>query len=250
MCVKAPKVMEHIKPAHIGCQKDDIAPIVVMPGDPLRAKYIAEHFLDNAKLVNEIRGMYGYTGEYKGKRVTVMAHGMGMPSVSIYAFELFYFFGVEKIIRIGTCGALKPEIQVPEIIIANQSYTEANFAYSYNGDPTHLTYPSQNLTNHIKNVAKEKGLHFVEGSILCTEQFGFYSDNEHVLKRVPEEVDPIGEEMETFALFHIARSFDKEAAAILTVVDSKYSEVFLTPEERESSLNDMITLALDSIISL
>lgn len=243
----APKVMSHIKPAHIECTKEDIAPIVIMPGDPLRAKYIAEKFLDNAVLVNKIRNMFAYTGEYKGKRVTVMAHGMGMPSVSIYAFELFYFFGVEKIIRIGTCGALQPEIEIPDLIIAKESYTEANFAYSYNGDPTHLAYPTKSLTDKIIRVAKEKGLKFHEGSVMCTEQFGFYSDNEHVLNRVPKEIRLLGEEMETFALFHIANSFGKESAAILTVVDSKYKEAFLTPEERETSLDNMITLALDSI---
>lgn len=239
--------MSHIKPAHIECTKEDIAPVVIMPGDPLRAKYIAEKFLDNAVLVNKIRNMFAYTGEYKGKRVTVMAHGMGMPSVSIYAFELFYFFGVEKIIRIGTCGALQPEIEIPDLIIANESYTEANFAYSYNGDPTHLAYPTKSLTDKIISVAKEKGLKFHEGSVMCTEQFGFYSDNEHVLNRVPKEIRLLGEEMETFALFHIANSFGKESAAILTVVDSKYKEAFLTPEERETSLDHMITLALDSI---
>lgn len=244
----APKVMSHIKPAHIECSREDIAPIVIMPGDPLRAKYIAEKFLENARLVNRIRNMFAYTGEYKGVRVTVMAHGMGMPSVSIYAFELFYFFGVEKIIRIGTCGALQEEIDIPDLIIADRSYTEANFAYSYNGDPTHLAYPSKELTNHILNVAKEKNLKYHVGSVMCTEQFGFYSDNEHVLKRVPEGIRLLGEEMETFALFHIADSFGKESAAILTVVDSKYKEAFLTPEQRETSLDAMITLALDSIV--
>ena len=247
VCMQAPKVMEHLKPAHIECTKEDIAPVVIMPGDPLRAKYIAEKYLTNAKLVNTVRNMYAYTGYYKDKRVTVMAHGMGMPSVSIYAFELFYFFGVEKIIRIGTCGALRPEIHVPDLIIAKDSYTEANFAYSYNGDPTHHVYPSKDLTKHILEVAKEKGLKYHYGTVMCTEQFGFYSDNEHVLKRVPEEIELYGEEMETFALFHIANSFEKESAAILTVVDSKYSEDFLSPEEREKSLDQMILLALDSI---
>ena len=244
----APKVMSHIKPAHIECTKEEIAPIVIMPGDPLRAKYIAEKFLENARLVNKVRNMFAYTGEYKGVRVTVMAHGMGMPSVSIYAFELFHFFGVEKIIRIGTCGALQPEIDIPDLIVANESYTESNFAYSYNGDPTHLAYPSKEMTKHILEVAEQKNTKVHVGSVMCTEQFGFYSDNEHVLKRVPEEIRLLGEEMETFALFHIADSFQKEAAAILTVVDSKYKEAFLTPEERETSLDTMITLALDSIL--
>lgn len=245
--VKAPKVMEHIKPAHIECTKEDIAEVCIMPGDPLRAKYIAENFLTDAKLINRARNMFGYTGYYNGKKVTVMGHGMGMSSVSIYAFELFYFFGVQKIIRIGTCGGLKEELKVPDIILATQSYTESNFAYSYNGDPTHIAYPSKKLTNDIRTKAKEQGISIHEGCVMCTEQFGFYSDNENVLKRVPDNIDLYGEEMETFALFHIANSFDKEAAAILTVVDSKYEKTFLSIEDREKSLNTMIKLALDSI---
>lgn len=245
--VKAPKVMEHIKPAHIECTKEDIAEVCIMPGDPLRAKYIAENFLTDAKLINRARNMFGYTGYYNGKRVTVMGHGMGMPSVSIYAFELFYFFGVQKIIRIGTCGGLKEELKVPDIILANQSYTESNFAYSYNGDPTHVAYPSKSLTNDIRMKAKEQNIFLHEGAVMCTEQFGFYSDNENVLKRVPDNIDLYGEEMETFALFHIADSFGKDAAALLTVVDSKYEKTFLSIEEREKSLNTMIKLALDSI---
>jgi len=246
-CVKAPSVLSHIKPAHIGCGKEDLAEVVIMPGDPLRAKYIAENFLENARLVSDVRNMYAYTGYYNGKRVTVMGHGMGMPSISIYIFELFYYFGVEKIIRIGTCGAIEESLNVPDIVIATESYTESNWAYSYNGDPTHLAYPSRTLTNHIMDVAKGKGLNYHEGTVMTTEQFGFYSDNEHVLKRVPEDIKLLAEEMETFALFHVADSFGKEAAAILTVVDSKFKEAFLTPEEREKSLNDMILLALDSI---
>ena len=245
--VKAPKVMEHIKPDHIECIKEDIAEVCIMPGDPLRAKYIAENFLTDAKLINRARNMFGYTGYYNGKRVTVMGHGMGMPSVSIYAFELYYFFEVQKIIRIGTCGGLKEELKVPDIILATESYTESNFAYSYNGDPTHVAYPSKNLTNQIRMKAKEQGISVHEGAVMCTEQFGFYSDNENVLRRVPDNIDLYGEEMETFALFHIANSFGKEAAAILTVVDSKYEKTFLSIEDREKSLNTMIKLALDSI---
>lgn len=245
--VKAPKVMEHIKPAHIECTKEDIAEVCIMPGDPLRAKYIAENFLTDAKLINRARNMFGYTGYYNGKRVTVMGHGMGMPSVSIYAFELYYFFEVQKIIRIGTCGGLKEELKVPDIILATQSYTESNFAYSYNGDPTHIAYPSKKLTDQIRMTAKEQGISVHEGAVMCTEQFGFYSDNENVLRRVPDNIDLYGEEMETFALFHIANSFEKEAAAILTVVDSKYEKTFLSIEDREKSLNTMIKLALDSI---
>ena len=245
--MKAPSVMPHLKPAHIDCSKEEIADTVIMPGDPLRAKYISEKYLTDAKLVTSARNMFGYTGYYNGKRVTVMGHGMGMSSASIYAFELFYFFGVNKIIRIGTCGALSPNLRVPDLIVADRSYTESNFAYSYNGDPTHIAYPSKNLTKRILDVASQKNEDVKFGTVLCTEQFGFYSDNEHVISRIPENIKPIAEEMETFALFHIADSFDKDAAAILTVVDSKYSEDFLSIEDRERSLDRMITLALDSI---
>ena len=246
--MKAPKVLEHIKPAHIACKKGDIAPIVVMPGDPLRAKYIADKFLSEAKLVSDTRNMFAYTGYYKEKRVTVMGSGMGMPSMSIYAFELFYFFGVEKIIRVGTCGGLIPELNVPDIILVDSAYNEGNFAYSYNGDATHLVYPNKELNEVISKTAKELNYHIYEGTIMSTEQFGFYSDNEHVLARVPQNIRIIGEEMEAFALFHIANSFDKESACILTVVDSKFNDEFMSQEDREKSLNESITLALESII--
>lgn len=246
--MKAPKVLEHIKPAHIGCTKEEIAPLVVMPGDPLRAKYIAENFLSEAKLVSDTRNMYAYTGTYNGVPVTVMGSGMGMPSMSIYAFELFYYFGVQKIVRVGTCGGLIPELNVPDIIVADSAYNEGNFAYSYNGDPTHLVYPSDTLNNKIMKTAEDINLHTYKGTIMSTEQFGFYSDNEHVLARVPKNIKIIAEEMEAFALFHIANSFDKESACILTVVDSKFNKQFMSQEDREKSLNESITLALESII--
>ncbi len=246
--MQAPKVMAHIKPAHIACGKEDIAPLVIMPGDPLRAKYIAEKYLSDYKLVNSTRNMFAYTGYYKNVKVTVMGSGMGMPSMSIYAFELFYFFGVEKIIRIGTCGGLKDYLNVPDLILATASYTESNFAYSYNGDPTHIAYPSPTLNAIINQKAHGQNLVIHEGCVMCTEQFGFYSDNEHVLKRAPKDIDIIAEEMESFALFHIANSFNKAASVILTVVDSKYNDAFMSINDREKSLDKMILLALESII--
>ncbi len=246
--MQAPKVLEHIKPAHIACTKEDIAPIVVMPGDPLRAKYIAENFLENAKLVSDTRNMFVFTGYYKDKRVTVMGSGMGMPSMSIYAFELFHFFGVEKIIRVGTCGGLIEDLDVPDLILADSSYNEGSFAYAFNGDPTHIAYPDSKLNATIEEVAQDLGLKLHIGTVMSTENFGFYSDNENVLKRVPKNIRIIGEEMESFALFHIAQAFEKQAACILTVVDSKFSKVFMSQEDRERSLNESITLALEAII--
>lgn len=246
--MKPPVVMEHIKPAHIECSKEELAPVVIMPGDPLRAKHIAEKYLEDAKLVSRARNMFAYTGTYKGKRVSVMGSGMGMPSMSIYAFELFYYFGVERIIRVGTCGGLIPEMDVPDLILATESYNEGSFAYSYNGDITHVAYPDKHLNELIQNVAKEKNKKLFLGTVMSTEQFGFYSDNEHVLARVPSDMQIIGEEMESFALFHIASSFQKEAACLLTVVDSKYRDTFMSIEEREKSVDEMIELALDAII--
>jgi len=246
--MKPPVVMNHIKSAHIDCTKEEIAETVIMPGDPLRAKYIAEKYLKNAVLVSRARNMFAYTGTYKGKRVSVMGSGMGMPSMSIYAFELFYFFGVKRIIRIGTCGGLIEEMNVPDLILATESYNEGNFAYSYNGDPTHFAYPSKDLNEKILSVAEEKGKKLFTGTVMSTEQFGFYSDNEHVLSRVPSDTTIIGEEMESFALFHIASSFGLESACILTVVDSKFKDTFMTIEERERSLDDMIMIALDAAI--
>lgn len=246
--MKAPNVLEHIKPAHIKCTKEDLAPIVVMPGDPLRAKYIAENFLQDAKLVNDTRNMFAYTGYYKDTRVTVMGSGMGMPSMSIYCFELFYFFGVEKIIRVGTCGSIVPELNVPDLVIVDSAYNEGNFAYAYNGDPTHLAYPNKKLNNTIIETANALNLNPTIGTVITTENFDFYSNYEAVLNRIPKNLKVIAGEMESFALFHIADSLNKEASCILTVVDCKHTEVFMSQEDREKSLNESITLALESII--
>ena len=120
-------------PIHMNCPEGSVAPIVIMPGDPLRAKYIAEKFLTDVQQITSIRNMLGFTGNYKGQRVTVMGHGMGMPSAGIYVFELFYYYNVQKIIRIGTCGVVTPDIKVPEIVLADRIYSESNFAYQYNG---------------------------------------------------------------------------------------------------------------------
>ena len=244
-------------PIHIDAEKGEIAPLVLMPGDPLRAKYIAENFLDNAiyrefkvdnKNVTNLRNMLGYTGFYKGTRVTVMASGMGMPSMGIYAFELFHYFDVEKIIRIGTCGGLTPDVKISELILASKSYSESNFAYTFNDYKEHITYPSNALNETIKDTADELGYKLHVGDITAMDVFGPYIDFERVLNRIPKDLNVIGEEMEAFGLFHLANHFNKEASCILTVVDSKYSKDVMSSEEREKSLNEMITLALESII--
>ncbi len=235
-------------PIHINAEKGSISNLVLMPGDPLRAKYIAEHFLENAKEVCNLRNMLGYTGIYKGVRVSVIGSGMGMPSMGIYSFELYHFFNVDKIIRIGTCGVVSEEVEVPELILAEKAYSETNFAYTFDNYDKHITYPSSNLNEKIKETSKELNIKIHVGDVTTMDVFGPYIDYDRVLDRMPKDLHVLGEEMEAFGLFHIAAHFKKEASCILTAVDSKFSDVVLSGEQRETSLNDMIKLALESII--
>lgn len=235
-------------PLHINAKKEDIADVVILPGDPLRAKYIADNFLKNAKEVTNVRNMLGFTGEYNGKRVTVMGSGMGMASCGIYVFELFYYYNVQKIIRIGTCGVVSKEVKIPEIILADQVYTESSYAYSYNGYKGNIVTPSINLVNRIEKIAESQKLKIHKGTLMTTDVFGPYVDDDALLARAPKNLDILGEEMESFGLIHIANSFKREAAVLVTAVDSKYSNKIISVEERQTSLNDMIRLALDSII--
>lgn len=236
-------------PIHIKVEnKDDIAKLVLMPGDPLRAKYIAENFLEDAKEVTSVRNMLGFTGYYKGKKITVMGSGMGMPSMGIYSFELFHFFNVDRIIRIGTCGVVSPEVKVPEIILADLLYSESSFAYAYNGYTKNTVDCNKKLVSIIKDTASKLNQNIHVGAIMSTDVFGPYVDIDSILDRVPNYINLLGEEMEGFALMHTANSFNKEAAVMATAVDSKFSSVVLSIEDREKSLNDMITLALESII--
>ncbi len=239
------------EPIHIKVErKEDIAPIVLMPGDPLRAKYIADVFLSNAKLVTSVRNMLGFTGEYKGHKVTVMASGMGMPSMMIYAFELFHYFNVQKIIRIGTCGAVAEEAKINEIILSDSVYTESNFAYTFNEYKDHVVYADSKLNANILESASALGMdtRVHKGMLTTMDVFGPYIDYDRVLERIPKEYKILGEEMEAFALIHVANSFHRSATAMATVVDSKFSDIVLSIEERQESLNDMIRLALESII--
>lgn len=233
-------------PIHI--EQGDIAELVLMPGDPLRAKYIAEKFLTDAKLVSSIRNMFAYTGYYKDVKVTVMGSGMGMPSAGIYVWELIHYFHVKKLIRIGTCGAVSEEAEIGHIILADQVYSESNFAYTFNDYKEHVVTASVELNEQIKSIAKEKNIPLHAGMMTTMDVFGPYIDFERVLNRIPKEYHVLGEEMEAFGLIHVANCLGAEATAMATVVDSKYSSVVLSPEERERNLNDMITLGLESII--
>lgn len=235
-------------PIHINAKKEDVADIVLLPGDPLRAKYISDNFLTAAKEITNVRNMLGFTGYYKGKKVTVMGSGMGMPSCGIYAFELFYYYNVQKIIRIGTCGVSSPHVEIPEIILADQIYSESKYAFTYNGYKGNTVIPSLALTNKIEQVANNKGLKVHRGTIMTTDVFGPYVDDDALMSRAPQHLDILGEEMEGFGLVHIANSFNREAAVICTAVDSKFTDKIVSVEDRQTSLNDMIGLALDSLI--
>ena len=225
----------------------DIAKTVIMPGDPMRAKYIAENFLKDYKLVNKVRGMYAYTGKYNGKEITVMASGMGMPSMGIYCFELYKFYNVENIIRIGSCGSYKPELKLFDIILADQVFSEGNFALTLNNDNCHIANASSELNNIVAETAKENNISIVKGNTVCTDCFDVYmTDVNQFLDRVPNNFNPISAEMEAFALFYVAKVLNKKACCLMSVVDSKYIKDIATPEERESGLNTMIKLALDS----
>lgn len=226
---------------------DDIAKTVIMPGDPLRAKYIVENFFDDYKLVNSVRGMYAYTGTYKGKKLTVMASGMGMPSMGIYSYELFKFYNVDKIIRIGSCGGYLPDLSLFDIVLSNNVYSESNYALTLNNDDCHIISSDTDLNSVIENKSKELNIKLTKGNTVCTDCFDVYmTDVNQFLNRIPEGFNPVSAEMEAFALFYNAKLLNKKASCLMTVVDSKYIKEIATPEERQNGLNKMILLALES----
>lgn len=238
-------------PIHCNAKKEDIAKTVLMPGDPLRAKYIAENFLENARLVNTVRNMLAYTGTYKGKEITVFSHGMGMASMGIYCYELYKFYDVENIIRIGSCGAYSEDLNIFDTILVDKSYTEGNFAYEWNEKDCHLIESSEFLNVLIESTAKEINIPYIKGNTLCSDCFdGYLESIPNLIKRFPKELNIIGAEMEAFALFYMAHYLGKQASCLLTVVDSHYKKQEISSEEREKSLNNMITLALESAIKI
>lgn len=236
---------------HNEANKGDFAKTVIMPGDPLRAKYIAENFLDDYKLVNQVRGMLAYTGTYKGKEISVMAHGMGMPSVGIYSYELFKFYDVENIIRIGSCGGYKPELKLFDIILSENVFSESNYALTLNNDDCHIVSSSKELNSIIENTAKETNTNIISGNTVSTDCFDVYmTDVNKFMKRLPENFNPVSVEMEAFALFYNAKLLNKKASCLMSVVDSKFIKNVATAEERQTGLNNMIKLALDAAIKI
>ena len=229
---------------HINALEGEIAKVVIMPGDPLRAKYIAENYLKDYKLVNTVRNIYAYTGYYNDKLVTVMASGMGMPSIGIYSYELYKFYNVEKIIRIGTCGVYTDKVKLFDVILVNNAYSDSSFAKVQNEYNDNIISASKELNNKIKETGKNNNIDLVEGTIYSSDVFYKENDNYEVLR---DKYNCLGVEMESFALFSNAKVLNKEAACLLTVTDHFITKEKASSTDREKSLNKMIELALKSI---
>ena len=233
---------------HIESNKEDIAPVVLMPGDPLRAKYIAENFLEDAKLVNKVRNMFAYTGTYKGKKVTVFSSGMGIPSIGIYSYELFKFYNVKKIIRIGTCGSFNENIKVLDVILSKGAYCKTYFDKLLDGGTQNYIESSEELNRKIMNTAKENNIDLKYGKTITSDVFDLYCDNEDEFRSNFPKDNFLSVEMEAYGLFYVARKLNKDASCLMTVVDSLYDKRSISSEDRETSLNQMIKIALESII--
>lgn len=234
---------------HIEAKKGEIASKVIMPGDPLRAKFIAENYLEDYKIVSKVRGNNVYTGFYKGTLVTVMASGMGMSTMGIYAYELYKFYEANEIIRIGSCGTYKETLNLFDIILTENSYNEGAYAYTYDNKECHLIEADKSLNEKIKSMAEKLNLPLVTGNTLCSEVFEPYMTNASEFKnRLPKELNIVNSEMESFALFYIAKTLNKKAACLTTVSDNPFTGAKMTSKEREQGFKQMIELALESII--
>ena len=233
--------------AHINAKMGDFASTVLMPGDPLRAKLIADNYLKDSVLVNNVRGVQGYTGTYKGKRVSVMASGMGMPSMGIYSYELFNFFGVNNIIRIGSAGALHTDIHVRDVVIGMGCSTDSNFAANYNLPGTLAPLCSYDLMSKCVECAKEMGATYHVGNILSSDIF--YGDDETANERWAK-MGVMAIEMEGAALYMNAARLKKNALVICTVSNHIITGEETTAEERQNSFGEMITLALETALKL
>ena len=230
---------------HIEARKEDVASIVIMPGDPLRAKYIAEKYLENYQLINQVRGMLGYTGYYKDKRVTVMASGMGNPSMGIYSYELFKFYDVDTIIRVGSCGAYTKNLNLYDLILVEESFSISSYAFDQSGYEEKIIASSKLINEKIIKKASELNIDLNVGRIHCSDVF--YKDN-NPFKELYEKYNCLATEMETFALFSNAKYLNKKATCILTVSDNLETKEETTSAERQTSFTKMIELALESIL--
>lgn len=227
---------------HIHANQGDFAKTVLMPGDPLRAKYIAEHFLENVKVVTSVRNMFGYTGTYQGRAISVMGSGMGQPSMAIYATELFTKYGVDNIIRIGSCGSYQEHVKVRDIIIAQGASTESNFVHQYNLPGNYTALSTWELLRRATIIADAQQKEYHVGNILSSDVF--YNDNPEQFHKWAK-MGVLAVEMEAAALFMIAARLQKKALCILTVSDSLITGESTTATERETTFTSMMEIALE-----
>lgn len=232
---------------HIESKKEEISKIVLMPGDPRRAKYIAEHFLTEVQIVNQVRGMIAYTGYYKNKKVTIFPSGMGNPSMGIYSYELFHEYDVDYIIRIGTIGAYHPDLQLGDIVIADRAYSDSTYAKIQSNYDENYRDANKGLNELITETAEALNKKYVKGNIFTSDVF--YEPASCHQERLGQ-YQALGVEMETFGLLQTAAFCGKKATAILTVSNSFCFEQELSSEEREKNLNNMIELALNTSLKL
>ena len=228
---------------HIEAKKEDIAKKVIMPGDPLRAKMIAEKYLTDYKLVNTVRNQLAYTGLYKGKRVTVFSSGMGNPSMGIYSYELFNVYDVDEIIRVGSCGSFKEDLDLYEVLLVDSSYSVSSYLNELNGEYDRLLEGNKELNKKLFEAAKKLDITLNYGNVFCTDVFYNNVDINYMV----DNYNCVATEMETFALFSNAGKLNKKASAILTVSDNLITHKETTSEERQNSFNKMIEIALEAI---
>lgn len=227
---------------HNQASTGEIAKTVLMPGDPLRAKFLAETYLQNVKQFNSVRNMFGYTGTYKGKEVSIMGSGMGMPSIGIYSYELFSQYGVENIIRIGSCGSFKKEVHLRDVILVQGCCTDSNFAHQYELPGTYSAISDYSLLEKAVNIAKEKDINYHVGNILSSDIF--YHANQGTVEKWAS-MGCLGVEMESYALFATAAYLNKKALTLLTVSDSLVSNEKTSADEREKTFTAMMEIALE-----
>ena len=231
---------------HINAKDGAFAKTVLMPGDPLRAKLLADTFLENAELVTDVRNIYGYTGAYKGVPVSVMASGMGMPSIGIYSWELFSFYGVENIIRIGSAGSYSAQLDVLDVVLAKEAYSESSFAKTLSGSDKDTIIPSKSINDVIIQAAKDADIECKLARVHSSDVF-YTKESWHDI-HARTKCDCV--EMEAFALFHNANVLGKNAACLLTISDSFVNKRELTSDERQNSFKNMMTVALEAAIRL
>lgn len=230
---------------HIGAKQNEIAEAILLPGDPLRAKYIAENFLENATCYNEVRGMYGFTGTYKGQSVSVQGTGMGVPSISIYIHELMQSYGVKKLIRVGTCGAIQQDVKVRDVIIAMSASTDSGVnRLRFNGIDFAPT-ANFDLLRKAYETGLDKGLQIRVGNVFTSDSF--YNDNKNNIKKYAD-YQVLAVEMETSELYTVAAKFQAQALSILTVSDHILTGEETSAEERQTTFNQMIEVALETAI--